>query len=234
VATLSAYCEAISIRTETELGQLKLIARNLRESGQLPQQGRGLHAAHLNHAHVARLLLGTMVGGKGPIHKVARAVEMIGDRRKKTGLKIELFATEGKPVEYEDRDTALVLLPPEASFLDALTDILVAFSDVENEVSWHGAVRCLGVRFGAGQAYPWIQLKDDPRKFIGLTNAEPSVLRCAFGPAALLHRVDTSGLLDESQMPNGVLLDIAKLLRGETSAESVTGYMSFLRKKYLR
>jgi hypothetical protein len=225
VATLSAYCEAISIRTETEPGQVKLIARNLRESGHLPQQGRGLHAAHLKPAHVARLLLGTLVGGKGPIHKVARTVEMIGDRRKKTGLKIEQFAVEGKPVE---------LLAPEASFSDALTDILIAFRDVENEVSWHGAVRCLGVRFGAGQAYPWIQLKDDHRKFIGLTNDEPSVLRCAFGPAALLHRVDTSGLLDEAQMPNGVLLDIAQLLRGDTSADSVTRYISFLRKKYLR
>jgi hypothetical protein len=234
VATLSDFCHVISLAAEVELGPLRLIARHLREAGQLPQEGRGLHAAKLGGMHVARLLIGLMVGRKGPIHRVAGSVARIADLRKKTGLRVDPFAAGRKPAEYGDSDTSVVLLPAGASFLDAFTDVLLAFTHIESDVSWHGAVRCVGVKFGAGQAYPWIQLKDDHRRITGLTNVDPGVRRCEFGSNNLRHRIDTGGLLEESQIPNGVLFEIGSLLGSERTADSVANHISFLKQKHQR
>jgi len=219
MATLANFVEALSIVTEVELGELKLVARTLREDGQLPQYGRGLHAAELEPMHVASLVTGMLVGRKVPVHRIAENVRAIGERRKGDAIALRQESTDSND------DKPIVLLPAGGSFVRALSDIFSAHAQSESSTSWHGVVLSVGIKFGSGVAYPWIQIKDPARIAIGLTNAD----RCCFGPSSLLHRVDTGGLTEEGQILNGVLLDVAMLLRDRVSEQ-----ISFLQKKHAR
>jgi hypothetical protein len=221
MATLSNVNEVISTATGIELGQIKLLSRMLREARLIPQTGRGLHAAHLEAFHIATLFLGLLVARHvGPLHRVASMVRQVGALRKKDAVAIR---------PYPDSPQSVELLPPDTTFLEALGRVISAFSQNETPASFHGAVTRVGIRFGVGRAYPWIEFKRG-RGFNGLTN-EPDRL-CAFGSASLLHRVQTAGMVSESKISNGVLLEVAQLLRKD--ANSIAGYIEHLKEKHIR
>lgn len=219
MATLANFVEALSIVTAVEMGELRLVGRNLREKGILPQYGRGLHAAELEPMHVAALLVGMLIGRKVPVHKTAERVGVIGRLPKRDGIAVRAYS-----LELSER-APLLLLPPNGSFENALTEIISTFSQTESAVSWHGLVQAVGLKFGSAGAYPWIQVKDPRRIAIGITSGD----RCSFGLSRLLHAVDTGGLIEESQVSNGVLLDVASLFRKD---RSVSEHISYLRKKH--
>lgn len=106
--------------------------------------------------------------------------------------------------------------------------MISAFSQNETPASFHGAVNGIEIQFGAGRAYPWIEFKRDQRGFNGLTNEPDRV--CAFGSASLLHRVQTASIVSESKVSNGVLLEIAQLLRKD--ANSIAGYIEYLKEAH--